>query len=68
MPLNVYAPEQLRTNKYFFLNLLSQYAKYNLELNADMGNDDLDISEYIYYIEQAKSDYEEGKIEFEITD
>lgn len=68
MPLKVYSAERLKTNKYFYLNLLAQYAKYNLELNADLANDDMDISEYIYYIEQAHSDYKEGKLDFEIDD
>ncbi len=68
MPLKSYTREELLKNKYFYLNLLAQYAKYNLELNADMDNEDLDISEYIYYIDQAFKDFEEGKIEFEVKE
>lgn len=64
-----YSKEELQKNKFFLINLLTDYAKKEIELNLGLDTKDLPDfakSEYVHYIEKSVEDYEDGKIEFEL--
>ncbi len=65
MAIRFYSKEELLKNKYFIINVVSQYAKKKLELNPEISeNIDLPTSEYVYVLEEALKDFEQGKIDF----
>jgi len=71
MTTPAYTRDELKKNKFFQINLLSSYARKQLEmyLPSDMPQKDLSEvpqSEYVYFLEKAMTDFQQDKIEFDL--